>query len=642
VTLNYRSLFEIPDAVDGIVLARSHFRSWLQSKRDDSRSAIRTCDWDGPGVHDLGDSVRVTEVGVSEQDGSRLLRLTLDEATESGRWVTEVTAAERPGRGAWSRFIWVETSNVADSHTDGPSRDPMPPRLIRSLLGEVQGRNGTARLSARPEIVRGNDPEAVAELIAVLRDSERAVPIVVGAGFDQLPLGVWIDVVDKLTRFGIGLLSAVVLDGEASAALNDHLGEPHSIPVGGVRTFLPAVRPGDEADAYRHRYITPSTMADVVRLNTAGSVVVRSTLAHAVAWNARRTVLDAGLPSRVRRVDVLLRREHTRLIAAEPVGQRLAALMPPEDAAEVAKPPMQVPKSQPAVVSDTTALAEPVIASLLRLAEVVMDIFGTEEISDDHVVKFSQLVSAMARDVPALEAEVAMYDELLSTASAETRRLHSQLNEAELAAAISEAAHRDLERKVLWYEKQLREAQRYEALAVPVEPPAPEDLAELMDRLANESHEGRHPLLEHVVFTGDRNASEELLRYDTLGRIAGAAWDVLLTLGDYADSKKNEESPPRNLFEYLEATPAGRRAVSRQRYAATESESVGNNPQWRAERTFLVPTHIDASGSIYMATHFRLGGGDMVSPRLHLHDAVDSDGKVYVGYIGRHLSTTQA
>jgi hypothetical protein len=156
------------------------------------------------------------------------------------------------------------------------------------------------------------------------------------------------------------------------------------------------------------------------------------------------------------------------------------------------------------------------------------------------------------------------------------------------------------------------------------------------------SHEARHPLLDHVIFTGDRNTSEELLRYDTVGRIAGAAWDVLLTLGDYADSKKNEESPPRNLFEYLEATPAGRHAVSRQRYVATESESVGNNPQWRAERTFPVPTHIDASGSIYMAAHFRLGGGDMVSPRLYLHDAVDSDGNVYVGYIGRHLTNMQS
>jgi hypothetical protein len=198
-------------------------------------------------------------------------------------------------------------------------------------------------------------------------------------------------------------------------------------------------------------------MADTVRLNAAGSVVVRPALAHAVAWNARRTLLEAGLPSRVRRVDVLLRRELTRLVIAEPVGQRLAAQTSAKDLVEATEPLAQVSEiSDHPAISDTPAVSEPVIASLLRLGEVVKDIFGTEEISGEHVVKFSQLVSAMARDVPALEAEVAMYDELLSTASAENKRLHSQLSEAELAAAIAEAAHRDLERKALWYEKQLR------------------------------------------------------------------------------------------------------------------------------------------------------------------------------------------
>jgi hypothetical protein len=123
-----------------------------------------------------------------------MLRLTLDETTENGRWVTDVTAAERPGRGPWSRFIWVETSNAAaDVTTETPSRDPMPPRLVRNLLGEVEGRNGAARLSVRPVIVRGNDADAVKELMAVLRDGERSVPIVIGAGFDELPLNIWVD-----------------------------------------------------------------------------------------------------------------------------------------------------------------------------------------------------------------------------------------------------------------------------------------------------------------------------------------------------------------------------------------------------------------------------------------------------------------
>jgi hypothetical protein len=53
-----------------------------------------------------------------------------------------------------------------------------------------------------------------------------------------------------------------------------------------------------------------------------------------------------------------------------------------------------------------------------------------------------------------------------------------------------------------------------------------------------------------------------------------------------------------------------------------------------------VPLRVDPAGAIFMGAHFKLGGGDTISPRLYLHDAVDTDGNVYVGYIGRHLTNT--
>lgn len=38
-----------------------------------------------------------------------------------------------------------------------------------------------------------------------------------------------------------------------------------------------------------------------------------------------------------------------------------------------------------------------------------------------------------------------------------------------------------------------------------------------------------------------------------------------------------------------------------------------------------------------MGAHFKIAKYGTVSPRLHLHDAVAEDGRVYVGYIGPHL-----
>lgn len=43
-----------------------------------------------------------------------------------------------------------------------------------------------------------------------------------------------------------------------------------------------------------------------------------------------------------------------------------------------------------------------------------------------------------------------------------------------------------------------------------------------------------------------------------------------------------------------------------------------------------------------MESHFRLSAKKSVSPRVYVHDATRKDGKIYVGYIGRHLENTKS
>jgi len=42
-----------------------------------------------------------------------------------------------------------------------------------------------------------------------------------------------------------------------------------------------------------------------------------------------------------------------------------------------------------------------------------------------------------------------------------------------------------------------------------------------------------------------------------------------------------------------------------------------------------------------MTAHFKLGRIGMVSPRLYFFDDYTKTGKVYIGYIGPHLTNTQ-
>jgi hypothetical protein len=74
-----------------------------------------------------------------------------------------------------------------------------------------------------------------------------------------------------------------------------------------------------------------------------------------------------------------------------------------------------------------------------------------------------------------------------------------------------------------------------------------------------------------------------------------------------------------------------------------ESETVKNNARWRREREFPVPSAFDASKRTFMGSHIRIGASasGQISPRLYFFDATALTGKIYVGYLGRHLTNTR-
>ena len=78
-----------------------------------------------------------------------------------------------------------------------------------------------------------------------------------------------------------------------------------------------------------------------------------------------------------------------------------------------------------------------------------------------------------------------------------------------------------------------------------------------------------------------------------------------------------------------------------QRHAARESDSVLQNTTWRAERVLRVPTDVEPDGAVLMEAHFKPTHRDMFAPRMHYLDDVSNTGKIYIGYIGRHLSNTK-
>ncbi|GLI29530.1 hypothetical protein BCONGLO52_03710 [Brachybacterium conglomeratum] len=143
-------------------------------------------------------------------------------------------------------------------------------------------------------------------------------------------------------------------------------------------------------------------------------------------------------------------------------------------------------------------------------------------------------------------------------------------------------------------------------------------------------------LEKYVEFTGNGAVTEELDEFDTVNLAAKHCWDGLLALHDYARACSTGDHDG-SLFTYLQTTPAMHQGFAVSKFAAVESESTMSRRDLAEQRRFPVPTSVDPSGAMVMWPHLKLGKIGRISPRLHFHDDVSGSGKVYVGYIGRHL-----
>ncbi len=114
---------------------------------------------------------------------------------------------------------------------------PRCPTLIRELLALRSDWmfGGSEIPEARPIIVTGD--EAAAVLASYLINKKRTLPVTVVSDLDGEPI--WNDLPEKLAVDLAGLSSVVRIDGEASWALNDLIGQSRSCYLGAVRIYWP-------------------------------------------------------------------------------------------------------------------------------------------------------------------------------------------------------------------------------------------------------------------------------------------------------------------------------------------------------------------------------------------------------------------
>lgn len=142
-----------------------------------------------------------------------------------------------------------------------------------------------------------------------------------------------------------------------------------------------------------------------------------------------------------------------------------------------------------------------------------------------------------------------------------------------------------------------------------------------------------------LVFTGDNRRALILDDFPQVTTWATSAWRILLAMRDFADYKLRGEFSRD--FKYWCVEPAGGDGPVVPHGQVKRDESATVRSHWAHERVFSVPKNIDPVGRIYMGAHVRIGQGGQTAPRLHYHDALATDGHLYVGYMGPHLTNTK-
>ena len=586
-------------------------------------------------------------------DGLRRLRLV--EESDEQRWITTITWRRRlpqqqmldvavgsraeelsltdddDGGSAPESWVWIDLEHEPSGGR--PLRRPGSPRIVRTLMAAGEAHDGMLPLTSEPFEITAQHVE---ELVGYLRDPRRRVPVAVFAhdarrAYDQAELAT------RLARDLAGVAAVFVLaDGLATQALAEALPPDYAVYGGALRTYLPGVL-ADEDTPTRHRVLGRVSLA-------------------ALGPRAFPALKDQVLQLSARRpppVDSSAMRR-----AAPATGMPIAGHAP---AASPAPAPVPAPPSQPKAATAVDPLSWFAgqirrVRQTLGAGDLVPQLDALPVAQEALASAVDELIERLARTSTAdasssstqqdqLAERLRTYEEdrqvletLFSEASDEAKEAHRvladlrdehELLQLELAENLRSSDR--LRRRNRWL-AQLSTTSATEQVV--------EDFIEVPPFVAEVVALARKRLPHIVVGAVDQDAAE-LDVHAGASLYAAKTWDALLALDSYA-SARSSGAYSGGFRQWCLTPPDDAVAISAQAVAMNESETVENTPGLRAKRLFRVPHEVNVQGRQYMPAHVKLVKRGEAAPRLHFYD--DSGGltgKVYIGYVGRHLPTAR-
>lgn len=590
----YTIFWQTDDGLEVVTEILSDLGTWLREKGIDEDLSRD--------VHRRGEGIRFLCMH-HRSDWKHELQARLVEEKANGIWTTELTVSATEKSGGWARL----------SVTCSEDEFVGTPRVAKYMLQSGRFRDGgSLALTPTPKYVSVRDVE---DLAAVLTDVDRQGLVLVAGSSDDVPFDQWSKQVARWTRDVTGLAETFVLDPPATAELAEVLGEEYATKPFTLRTYKPGVDPALPEGARRHRYLSTKRLVE----SSVGGI------AHLLGRIAREHNAARPLPDSVRSTFRAFRRIESRLLAQSVLEEATQIVAGPD--VDVSMPE---PIAPPSSVDVDSLMAQ--VEEYTKTLGLVQRVLGVEVLTEENLARFTKRstdAELLALFESELESKLTESEELAD----QLAQVRDALEDAQLELDDEAEARSKAEDEARWLREQLKSIERWDVAHSQIPQDAvtqyPDSFEELVVRLLGGELEG-------VVFTGDRACAEELDTHDGLDTAVRGAWDACLALRDYV--RYRLEGHNCDVFHYLRQAPSGYRVVSGNKHAAKESESVMKNGKWANERCLPVPPEVDPSREVMMFAHFKCALVGMVSPRLHYYDDVARTGKVYIGYIGRHLT----
>ena len=573
----------LPRAVDQI-------GSWLREKNlDVDLGESDDCELPGASmsVRRLADST------------SADFKLNLVENNPTGQWATEVHVHDEPNGADW----------ITLSVHSGHGGFVKVPRLARYLMQVLPLSDASIEFSDGPQTFHDNDMD---RLMSLLADGSRHGLVFVAGTNDTsvIPVPAFANKVGDWAKEVYGLAQVIVLDPAATKEFESQVGARFSAPPWTIRTYQPGVQFDDPVDARRHRILGTE------RLGSQSDAAIRRLLGDIARQQAASRPEDPAVLRARRRLE---RFENRRLLE---VLKASTAAAPALDLTE--------PVLAPVAAQETT------LETAHEELALVRRVLGVEQVNEASLADFIERTRQLATSREALQALQRRVEELQGR-SEQLEDANVQLREAiedsQMEAEIASLDVDNRDARIRWLTERLKAHDDFEAsyADTPSEFLAsrPENFSDLLTRLED---------IDGVEFTGDVSEVERLNQIDTNDAALRTAWEAVTALRDYVRARADGVCT-QGLDHYIRHTPSGYQTIPHGKFAETETGTTMN--AYGRERIFPIPAEVSPEGKATMKAHFKLARIGMVSPRMHIFDGNPGVNKVYIGYIGAHLTNTQ-